>query len=173
MYILYVKVEVALFEIVRYILECIGFTLQLNYWKRPSQELLNASLSHSEMHSVAFETVPSNKIDVFRSDCSKLRIYSVPLVYYRVQPSPSKTNPGMVKCLELSPVDPNLILIGYEKGIIVSWDLDRGMPSKNYPTSIQDAQQVSQVTAFMCESVGLCVMSCDLYVATRKYVLAK
>ncbi len=51
----------------------------------------------------------------------------------------------MVKCLELSPLDQNLILIGYEKAVIVLWDLDRCMPSKNYPTSIQDAQLVREV----------------------------
>ena len=54
----------------------------------------------------------------------------------------------MVKCLELSPIDQNLILIGYEKGVIVLWDLDRGLPSKNYPASVQDCQQVSEVSEY-------------------------
>jgi len=44
--------------------------------------------------------------------------------------------------MELSPIDQSLILIGYELGLIVLWDLDRSLPSKNYPNSIQDAQQV-------------------------------
>ena len=48
----------------------------------------------------------------------------------------------MVKCLQLSPTDHNRLLIGYEKGVIVLWDLDKGMPSKNFPASIQDCQQV-------------------------------
>ena len=67
---------------------------------------------------------------------------------HRVQPT-TKNNPGMVKCLELSPIDQNLILIGYEKGVIVLWDLDRCLPSKNYPASIQDCQQVSEVSESM------------------------
>ena len=58
-----------------------------------------------------------------------------------VQPS-SKTHPGLVQCLELCPTDMNKLLIGYEKGVVVLWDLNLGLPSKNFPATIQDCQQV-------------------------------
>lgn len=63
------------------------------------------------------------------------------ILYFSVQPT-SKAHPGRVVSLELCPINHNLILIGYEKGIIVLWDLEHGLPTKNFPASIQDCQQV-------------------------------
>ena len=57
-------------------------------------------------------------------------------------------NPGSVKCLEVCPADPKFLLIGYDKGVICLWDINRGLPTKNFPASIQDCQQVREVSAF-------------------------
>ncbi len=54
-----------------------------------------------------------------------------------------------------------MILVGYEKGVIVLWDLDRCLPSKNYPAAIQDAQQVSEVNSALCVCVCVCVCVCE------------
>ena len=54
----------------------------------------------------------------------------------------SKTHPGMVKSLQLCPTDANKLLIGYEKGVVVLWDLEQRVPIQNYPASLQDCQQV-------------------------------
>ena len=37
------------------------------------------------------------------------------------------------------------LLIGYEKGMISLWDLERGLPSKNFPASINDSLPVRNV----------------------------
>ncbi len=62
-------------------------------------------------------------------------------VIYSVQ-SASKAHPGKIVSLELCPINHNLILIGYEKGVIVLWDFESGLPTKNFPVSIQDCQEV-------------------------------
>lgn len=62
----------------------------------------------------------------------------------RVQ-SASKAHPGKIVSLELCPINHNLVLIGYEKGIIVLWDFDSGLPTKNFPVSVQDCQQVTGI----------------------------
>lgn len=63
-----------------------------------------------------------------------------------VQSSISKSHPGKIVALELCPINHNLILIGYEKGIVVLWDFEHGLPTKNFPASIQDCQQVCEVS---------------------------
>ena len=68
----------------------------------------------------------------------------VPLSY--LHSLSQSANPGSVKCLEVSPADPNFLLIGYDKGVISLWAVDRGLPSKNFPASIQDCQQVREVS---------------------------
>ena len=56
--------------------------------------------------------------------------------------SQSAANPGRVKCMEVCPADPNFLLIGYDKGVVSLWSVNRGLPTKNFPASIQDCQQV-------------------------------
>jgi len=67
-----------------------------------------------------------------------------------VQPN-AKSHPGLVQCLELCPTDHNKLLIGYEKGVIVLWDLHRGLPSKNFPANIQDCQQPLESLAWQSD----------------------
>ncbi|KAL5473149.1 hypothetical protein EMCRGX_G027597 [Ephydatia muelleri] len=67
----------------------------------------------------------------------------------------SKTHPGVVKSLHLCPTDPNKILIGYEKGVIVLWDLERRLPIQNYPANLQDCQQVQSVESLCWQADGL------------------
>ena len=40
----------------------------------------------------------------------------------------------------------NLMLIGYEKGVIVLWDFESGLPTKNFPANVQDCQMVCHVS---------------------------
>lgn len=58
-----------------------------------------------------------------------------------IQPA-AKTHSGPVKSLEICPDDHNKLLIGYEKGMISLWDLEKGLPSKNFPTDINDSLQL-------------------------------
>ena len=62
---------------------------------------------------------------------------------YSIQGS-AKISPGHVCSLKLCPTDPDKLLIGYEKGIIVLWNINQGVPEKNFPAGIQDTQQVSE-----------------------------
>ena len=65
---------------------------------------------------------------------------------FSIQSMSSKAHPGKIVSLELCPINHNLVLIGYEKGIVVLWDFEHGLPTKNFPASIQDCQQVCQLS---------------------------
>ncbi|XP_065899647.1 LLGL scribble cell polarity complex component 2-like [Dysidea avara] len=67
-----------------------------------------------------------------------------------IQPA-AKTHPGSVKGLEICPSDHNKLLIGYEKGVIVLWDLEKGLPSKNYPSSIADSMEPIECVCWQAE----------------------
>lgn len=82
------------------------------------------------------------------------------VLYYTCMSSLSQSaNPGSVKCLEVCPADPKFLLIGYDKGVICLWDINRGLPTKNFPASIQDCQQVREVS-LMCMSYVLPQLTC-------------
>ena len=83
-------------------------------------------------------------------------LLSFSIFSYSIQGS-VKISPGRVCSLKLCPTDPQKLLIGYEKGIIVLWNIDQGVPERNFPASILDTQQVSRerVTPW----VGVCLVT--------------
>ena len=54
----------------------------------------------------------------------------------------SKVHPGSVTSIQLSPTNLNKLLIGYDKGVIVLWDVTQPLPERNFPSSIDDCKQV-------------------------------
>jgi lethal(2) giant larvae protein len=55
--------------------------------------------------------------------------------------SANKIHPGAVCSIELCPTNFNKLLIGYEKGIIVLWDITQPVPERNFPSSIENCKQ--------------------------------
>ncbi|XP_019855603.1 PREDICTED: lethal(2) giant larvae protein homolog 2-like [Amphimedon queenslandica] len=53
----------------------------------------------------------------------------------------TQTHPGSVTSIELSPANHNKLLIGYEKGIIVLWDVTQPLPERNFPTTMEEIKQ--------------------------------
>ena len=85
-----------------------------------------------------------------------MKLLCEPCVIYRVQPAP-KSSPGKVVSLELCPINHNLMLIGYENGLIVLWDFENSFPTKNFPSNLQDCHMV-------CRCEKLDVTTYTLYI---------
>ena len=85
----------------------------------------------------------------------RVQCYTVSLslsLLLRIQPT-AKNHLGSVRCLSLNPANRHQLLIGYEKGVISLWDLEKDVAIRNYPQSVQDCQQV-EVRQLACLSLG-------------------
>ena len=66
----------------------------------------------------------------------------------------SDAHPGSVCSLQLCPTDINKLLIGYEKGVICLWDVAQSLPERNFPSSLQENQKVSQYHSYILVTIG-------------------
>ena len=66
---------------------------------------------------------------------------SISISLSSIQPT-AKNHLGCVRCLSLCPANRHLLLIGYEKGVLSLWDLEKDVATRNFPGSVQECQQV-------------------------------
>jgi lethal(2) giant larvae protein len=95
--------------------------------------------------------------NVFVLDLRKFQLES-DIIYWNtataiIQPT-AKNHLGHVKCLSLCPTDRNQLLIGYEKGVISLWDLDKEVAFRNFPNTVQECQQVEPLESVSWQYEG-------------------
>jgi lethal(2) giant larvae protein len=85
--------------------------------------------------------------DVYKLNVEKFKEFEEDVIHLDVAmqnvPDDFKVNPGGVEAIELHPVEENLVLIGYSKGLLVLWDLVDHIPQGTFFTSCKNLESVT------------------------------
>ena len=119
-----------------------SLSLSLLISSLPPPPPLSPSLSLSLSPSLSLPLSLSLSLSPSLSLPLSLSLLSLSLSLSRSIQKSTQAHPGPVASIELSPINHNKLLIGYEKGIIVLWDVTQPLPERNFPNTMEEIKQV-------------------------------
>ena len=79
-----------------------------------------------------------------------------------------KSNPGPVISIQENPVDENRVLISFQTGIIVLWDLKNQSPEQRF---ISENVRIVSISSFVTGALHLVTQLCQSLVVFETYLL--